>query len=117
MKFDSSTDYPFVKPASEGCQLLCQSETIKKEPIISEMIRSLVNKFRGKKASLLDLRFLITNSLDFSGFLPIEKLLSIKIKKIKRITIQNSTTKINININKEKDISSTFLEFHQNVVQ
>ena len=69
MRFDSSIDNPFEKLAFEGCQLLCQSKTTKKEPITSEMIKSLVKKFGGKNAGTPDLRFLLTCLLDFSGFL------------------------------------------------
>ena len=47
------------------------------------MIKSLVNKFRGENASLLDLRFLLTSLLGFSGFLRIDELLSIKIKHLR----------------------------------
>ena len=80
MGFDSPTDNPFVQLTFEGCQRLCQSETTKKEPITPKMIKSLVDKFGGKNASLPDLRFLLTCLLRFSGFLRIEELLSIKIK-------------------------------------
>ena len=83
MEFDSPTDNPFVQLAFEGCQRLSQSETTKKEPITSEMIKFLVNKFGGKNASLPDLRFLFTCLLDFSGFLRIDELLSIKIKQLR----------------------------------
>ena len=47
------------------------------------MIKSLVDKFGGKNASLPDLRFLLTCLLGFSGFLRIEGLLSIKIKHLR----------------------------------
>ena len=39
MGFDSPTDNPFVQLAFRGCQRLCQSETTKKEPITSEMMK------------------------------------------------------------------------------
>ena len=83
MGFDSPTDNPFVQLEFERCQRLCQSEITKKEPITSEMIESLVNKFGWKNASLPDLQFLLTCLLGFSGFLPIEELLSIKIKQLR----------------------------------
>ena len=47
------------------------------------MIKSLVNKFGGKNASLPDLRFFLTCLLGFSGFLCIEKLFSIKRKYLR----------------------------------
>ena len=83
MGFDSPTDNPFVQLAFRGCQRLCQSETTKKEPITSEMMKSLVNKFGWKNASLPDLRIFLTRLLVFSGFLRIEELLSIKIKYLR----------------------------------
>ena len=83
MGFDFPTDNPFVQLTFEGCQRLRQSETTKKEPITSQMIKSFVNKFGGKNTSLPDLRFLLTCLLGFSGFLRIEELLSIKIKHLR----------------------------------
>ena len=76
------------------------------------MIKSLVNKFGGKNASLPDLRFLLTYLLGFSGFLRIEELLLIKTSHIWKFWYQNQKP-----TNIEKDMLSTFLEFHQNVVQ
>ena len=117
MGFDSPTDNPFVQLAFDGCQRLCQSETTKKEPVTSVMIKSLVNRFGGKNASLPYLRFLLTCLLGFSGFLRIVELLSIKIKHLRineshwKFWYQNQKP-----INIEKDILSTFLKFHQNVV-
>ena len=83
MGFESPTDHPFVQLAFEGCQRLCKSETTKKEPITSEMIKSVVQKFGGENASIPDLRFLITCLLGFTGFLRIEELLSVRIKDLK----------------------------------
>ena len=118
MGFDSPTDNPFVQLTFEGCQRLCQSETTKKEPITSEMIKPLVEKFGGKNASLPDLRFLLTCLLGFSGFLRKEELLSIKIKYLR---ISESHLEILVPKSKtdqhRKVILPTFLEFHQNVAQ
>ena len=83
MGFDSPTDNPFVQLAFEGWQRLRQSETTKKKPITFAIIKSLVEKFGGKNASLPDLRFLLTCLLGFSGFLRIDELLSIKIKHLR----------------------------------
>ena len=83
MGFDSPTDNPFVQLAFEVCQRLCQSETTKKVPITSQMIKALVNKFERENASLRDLRFLLTCLLGFTGFLRIEELLLIKIKHLR----------------------------------
>ena len=83
MGFDSPTDNRFAQLVFEGCHCLCQSETTKNEPIKSEIIKSLVNKFGGENTSLPDLRFLLTCLLAFSGILCIDELLSIKIKHLK----------------------------------
>ena len=83
MKFDSPTNNPFVQLALEGWQRLCQLETTKEELITSEMIKSLFNKFGRKNASLPELRFLLTSSSFFSGFLRIGELLSLKIKYLR----------------------------------
>ena len=83
MGFDSPTGNPFMLLAFEGCQRLCQSEITKKEPVTSEMMKSLVSKFGGKNTSLPGLRFLLTCLLGFSAFLCIEELLSIKIKHLR----------------------------------
>ena len=68
MGFDSPINNLFVQLEFEGCQHLCQSETTKREPVTSEMIKSLVKKFGRKNASLPHLRFLLTCFLGFSGF-------------------------------------------------
>ena len=99
MGFDSATDNSFVQLAFKGCQCLCQRlcqlETTKKEPITSEKIKSLINKFGGKHASISDLRFFRTCFLDFSEFLHIDKLLSAQIKHLKITShIRKSGTKI-----------------------
>ena len=98
MAFDSPTENPLMQLAFEGYKRLCQSETTKKEPITSEIIKSLVNKFGGKNASLPDLRFLLTCLLGFSGYLRIGELLSIKMKHLRineshlEILVQHSKT-------------------------
>ena len=68
MGFNSPVDNLFMQLEFEGCQRLCQSETTKREPVSSEMTKSLVKKFGRKNASLPDLRFLLTCLLGFSGF-------------------------------------------------
>ena len=57
--FDSPNSNFFVQLEFAWCQCLCQSETNKKEPIISEMINFLVKKLGGKK-------FRITRSTIFA---------------------------------------------------
>ena len=46
--FNSPIDNPFVQLAFEGCQRLCETETTKKEPITSDMIKTLVTKYGGE---------------------------------------------------------------------
>ena len=68
MGFKSPTENPFVQLAFEGCQRLCESETTKKEPITSDMIKTLVTKYEGKNSTIPDLRFILTCLLGFAGF-------------------------------------------------
>ena len=74
MGFNSPTDNPFVQLAFEGCQRLCETETTKKEPITSDMIKTLVTKNGGKNSTIPDLIFLLTCLLGFAGFLRIDEL-------------------------------------------
>ena len=83
MGFNSPTVNPFVQLAFEGCQKLCETETTKKEPITSDMIKTLVTKYGGKNSTIPDLRFLLTSLLGFEGFLRIDELLDIKLKHMK----------------------------------
>ena len=54
MGFNSPTENPFVQLAFEGCQQLCESEITKKEPITSDMIKTLVTKYEGKNSTIPD---------------------------------------------------------------
>ena len=83
MGFNSPTDNPFVQLAFKGCQWLCKTEATKKEPITSDMIKTLVTKYGGKNSSISDFRFLLTCFLGFAGFLCIDELLDVKLKLIK----------------------------------
>ena len=73
------------------------------------MIKALVTKYGGKNSTIPDLRFLLTCSLGFAGFLSIDELLDLKLKHIK---IQESHLEIVIpkskQINIGKDMSFTF---------
>ena len=83
MGYNSPTDNPFVQLVSEGCQRLCETEATKKEPINSDMIKTLVTKYGGKSSTIPDLRFLLTCLSGFAGFLRIDELLDVKLKHIK----------------------------------
>ena len=83
MGFNFPTDNPFVQLAFGGCQRLCETETTKKEPIASDMIKTLVTKYGGKNFAIPDLIFLSTCLLGFAGFLRIDELLDVKLKHIK----------------------------------
>ena len=83
MGFNTPIDNPFVQLAFEGCQRLCETETTKKEPITSHMIKSSVTKYVGKKSTIPDLRLLLAYLLGLTGFLRIDELLAVKLKHIK----------------------------------
>ena len=91
MGFNSPTDNPFVQLAFEGCQRLGETETTKKEPITSDMIKTLVTKYGGKNSTIPDLIFLLTCLLGFARFLRIDELLHVRLKHIK---IQESHSEI-----------------------
>ena len=95
MGFNSPTDNPFVQLPFEGCQWLCETETTKKESVTSDMIKTLVTKYDEKSSSIPDLRFLVKCLLGFTGFLPVEELLVIKLKhKSTREKLRNFNPKI-----------------------
>ena len=81
MRFNSPTN-PLIQLAFKGCQWLCETETTKKEPITSDIIKALVAKYSGENPTISDLRFLLTVLLGFAGFLRIDDLL-VKLKHIK----------------------------------
>ena len=83
MGFNSPTDNPFFQLAFEGYQRLCETETTKKEPTTSEMIKVLVTKYGGENSTIPNLRFLLTCLLGFAGFLRIDELLHVKLKHTK----------------------------------
>ena len=83
MGFNSPTDDSFVPLAFVVFHRLCETETTKKEPKTSNMIKSLVTKCSGKNSTIPDLRFLLTCLLEFTGFLRIKGLFGIKLKHIK----------------------------------
>ena len=98
MVFNSPTDNLFFESTFEGCQWLREIETTKKEPITSDMIKTLITKYGVKNSSIPILRLLLTCLLGFAGFLLIKELLDVKLKHIKiqeshlEILIQNSKT-------------------------
>ena len=53
------------------------------------MVKTLVTKYDEKSSSIPDLRFLLKCLLGFTGFLPVEELLVIKLKH------KNTTEKLN----------------------
>ena len=83
MGFNFLSDDPFVQLAFEGCQWSCETETAKKEPITSDMIKVLVTKYGGESSAIPDLRFLLKSLLGFAGFLRVDELLYVKLKRIK----------------------------------
>ena len=79
MGFHSPTDSPFAQLSRR----LCETETTKKEPITSNMMKALVTKYGGENSSILDFTFLLTCLLVFAGLLCVEELLDVKLKHIK----------------------------------
>ena len=79
MGFNSPTDNLFAQLSRR----LCETETTKKEPITSNMMKALVTKYGGENSSILDFTFLLTCLLVFAGLLRIEELLDVKLKHIK----------------------------------
>ena len=94
MGFISPTDNLFLQLTFEGCQRLYETKITKKEPITFDMldlsqIQDLSYKIRWKKFQYS--RFEIFSNMfisAFAGFLYIEELLDVKLKK--HIKIQDS---------------------------
>ena len=59
--------------AFKGCRWLYKKEITKKEFIISDMIKALVTKYRGKNSTISDLIILLTCLLGFAATLRIER--------------------------------------------
>ena len=60
MGFNSPTVNPFIQLAFEGCRWLCKKETSKKEPVTSEMMKKIVERFCKHNSDLDELLFFIT---------------------------------------------------------
>jgi len=96
--FESPTDNPFCQLAFEGCQRLIVTETKKKEPMTTEILKELFSVYGNPSSSLIDKRFLITCLLGFAGFFRISELLEVKMKHIRimdshmEITVSKSKT-------------------------
>ena len=59
MKDNFPTYSPFVQLALEVCQRLSKIDTIKKEPVMSHMIKHLVKRYDSHGAAILDLWFIL----------------------------------------------------------
>ena len=68
--FQSPTDHSTVKMAFEGAQRLCSKPTKKKDPIQTEMVKSLIDTHNS--LNLNNLRFLVVIVLCYTGFLRID---------------------------------------------
>ena len=79
---DSPTDHPTVKMAFEGAQRICAKPVKKKDPMVTETIKLLMDDHNSLDASLHDLRFLTVVVLCFAGFMRIDELLATKLKHI-----------------------------------
>ena len=80
--FQSPTDHPTVKMAFEGAQRLCSKPIKKKDPMLTEMVKSLMDTHNSLDSSLHDLRFLVVIELCYTGFLRIDELLSTQLKHV-----------------------------------
>ena len=68
--------------AFEGTQKLCSKPIKKKDPMLTEMVKSLMDTHNSLNASLHDLRFLAVIVLCYAGFLGIDELFSTQLKHI-----------------------------------
>ena len=59
---------PFVQLALEVCQCLSKIDTVKKEPIMSDMIKHLVKRYDSHGTAILDLWFILIFCWLFRGF-------------------------------------------------
>ena len=80
---DSPTSHPLVHAALEGARRQLGKPTVKKEPVTPEMLRSLVEKFGGRNASLTDLRGLAICVLGYAGFLRYDEIAGLRFSDVK----------------------------------
>lgn len=66
---ETPTDHPVVQMAMEGIRKQLGKPTVKKQPITPEILRELVGKVGGARASLADVRGLCICLLGYAGFL------------------------------------------------
>ena len=103
MGFNSPTDNLLL------CQRLCETETTKKEPITSNVVKPLVTKAVVKNSTIPDLRFLLACLLGFAGFLVIDDLLNVKLnhKKLQESHLEILVPKSKTNQDREGHVVYT----------
>ena len=79
----SPTDNATVQMAFEGAQRICAKPVRKKDPMVAEMVRAIIDSFGTGDPTLHDFRFLIVVTICYAGFLRIEELLATKLGCIK----------------------------------
>ena len=80
---DSPTSHPLVHAALEGTRRQLGKPTVKKEPVTSEMLQSLVEKFGGRNASPTDLRGLAICFRGYAGFLRYDEIAGLRFSDVK----------------------------------
>ena len=81
--FDNPLDTLFLKATLEGAKRTVGKSPIsrQKEPITTDMMRAVVDTY-GWSPNLIQMRFIITCLVGFSGFLRISELLEIKVQNL-----------------------------------
>ena len=80
--FHSPTDHPTVQMAFDGAQRICAKPIKKKDPMLTEVVKILVDTHDSLDSSLHDLRFLVVVVVCFAGFLRADELLATRLKHI-----------------------------------
>ena len=78
----SPTDNPLVQLAYEGCTRSCRGTKQKKDAMLTDTVKNLVDLFAGKPFNLMNQRFLMVCLLGFSGFFRIKELLKVQLKNL-----------------------------------
>ena len=82
--FNSPTDHPTVQMTFEGAQRICSKPVRKKDPMMAEMIKGLIDNIHAsEQLTLHNWRFLIVIAVCYAGFLRIDELLATKLGDIK----------------------------------
>ena len=95
---ESPTEHPIVQMAMEGARKQLGKPTVKKEPVTPEILKELVEKVGGARASLVDVRGLCICLLGYAGFLRHDEIVKLQFSDILfkqghvELTIRSSKT-------------------------